>query len=154
LPRASEVVGAVATSISSPFCEKSERVTTSPNEQEIKPTESISIFSVHFTLNLPQASRLLGMTKRRGSLRGRDRCQGPVRSSGRWRRRSEAPFCEKSKRVTTSPNEQEIKPTESISIFSVHFTLNLPQASRLLGMTKERVVARKGRLLNRGMIQT
>jgi hypothetical protein len=26
------------------------------------PIESISIFSVHFTLNLPQASRLLGMT--------------------------------------------------------------------------------------------
>jgi hypothetical protein len=33
-----------------------------PNEQKIKPIESISIFSVHFTLNLPQASRLLGMT--------------------------------------------------------------------------------------------
>ena len=42
-----------------------------------------------------------------------------------------------------APNEQEIKPTESISIFSVHFTLNLPQASRLLGMTKERVVERE-----------
>jgi len=36
------------------------------------------------------------------------------------------------------PNEQKIKPIESISIFSVHFTLNLPQASRYLGMTKER----------------
>src|ERR1700730_8405258 len=41
-------------------------------------------------------------------------------------------------RESPAPNEQEIKPTESISIFSVHFTLNLPQASRLLGMTKER----------------
>ena len=41
---------------------------------------------------------------------------------------------------SAAPNEQEIKPTESISIFSVHFTLNLPQASRLLlGMTKRRV---------------
>jgi len=34
-----------------------------PNEQKIKPIESISIFSVHFTLNLPQESQLLGMTK-------------------------------------------------------------------------------------------
>jgi hypothetical protein len=34
-----------------------------PNEQKINPIESISISSVHFTLNLPQASRLLGMTK-------------------------------------------------------------------------------------------
>jgi hypothetical protein len=41
---------------------------------------------------------------------------------------------------SAAPNEQEIKPTESISIFSVHFTLNLPRASRLLGMTKGRVV--------------
>jgi hypothetical protein len=30
--------------------------------KKIKLTESISISSVHFTLNLPQASRLLGMT--------------------------------------------------------------------------------------------
>src|ERR1700730_2683304 len=37
-------------------------------------------------------------------------------------------------RESPAPNEQEIKPTESISIFSVHFTLNLPQASRLLLM--------------------
>jgi hypothetical protein len=37
-----------------------------------------------------------------------------------------------------APNEQKIKPIESISIFSVHFTLNLPQASQLLGMTKWR----------------
>ena len=35
-----------------------------------------------------------------------------------------------------APNEQKIKPVESISISSVHLTLNLPQASRLLGMTK------------------
>jgi hypothetical protein len=35
-----------------------------PNEQKIKPTESTSISSVHFTLNLPQASRLLEMTIR------------------------------------------------------------------------------------------
>jgi hypothetical protein len=42
--------------------EKIEKVTSSPNEQKIKSIESISIFSVHFTLNLPQASRLLGMT--------------------------------------------------------------------------------------------
>jgi hypothetical protein len=41
--------------------------------------------------------------------------------------------------VGFAPNEQKIKPTESISISSVHFTLNLPQASRLLGMTKGRV---------------
>src|ERR1700730_11805218 len=47
------------------------RESPAPNEQEIKPTESISIFSVHFTLNLPQASRLLGMTKRRGLLKGK-----------------------------------------------------------------------------------
>src|ERR1700683_4333399 len=40
-----------------------------------------------------------------------------------------------------APNEQKIKPIESISIFSVHFTLNLPQASRLLGMTKVGAVA-------------
>jgi hypothetical protein len=39
---------------------------------------------------------------------------------------------------TLGPNEQKIKPIESISIFSVHFILNLPQASRLLGMTKGR----------------
>jgi hypothetical protein len=39
-----------------------------------------------------------------------------------------------------APNEQKINPIESISIFSVHFTLNLPQASRLLGMTKGRAV--------------
>jgi hypothetical protein len=38
-----------------------------------------------------------------------------------------------------APNEQKINPIESISISSVHFTLNLPQASRLLGMTKGRV---------------
>jgi hypothetical protein len=38
-----------------------------------------------------------------------------------------------------APNEQKIKPIESISIFSVHFTLNLPQASQFLGMTKGRV---------------
>jgi hypothetical protein len=38
-----------------------------------------------------------------------------------------------------APNEQKIKPIESISIFSIHFTLNLPQASRLLGMTKVRL---------------
>jgi hypothetical protein len=31
--------------------------------KKIKPIESISICSVHFTLNLPQASRLLGMTR-------------------------------------------------------------------------------------------
>jgi hypothetical protein len=30
--------------------------------KKIKPIESISISTVHFTLNLPQASRLLGMT--------------------------------------------------------------------------------------------
>jgi hypothetical protein len=36
-----------------------------------------------------------------------------------------------------APNEQKIKPIESISIFSVHFTLNLPQASQLLGMNKK-----------------
>jgi hypothetical protein len=34
LPRARAVVGAVATSISSPFCEKSKKVTTSPNDKE------------------------------------------------------------------------------------------------------------------------
>ena len=39
-----------------------------PNEQKIKPVESISISSVHLTLNLPQASRLLGMTKGRAAL--------------------------------------------------------------------------------------
>jgi hypothetical protein len=39
-----------------------------PNEQKIKLTESISISSVHFTLNLPQASRLLGMTRGRATL--------------------------------------------------------------------------------------
>jgi hypothetical protein len=39
-----------------------------------------------------------------------------------------------------APNEQKIKPIESISIFSVHFTLNLPQASQFLGMTKCGVV--------------
>jgi hypothetical protein len=44
------------------------------------------------------------------------------------------------KKVTYSPNEQEIKPIESISIFGVHFTLNLPQASQLLGMTKGRAM--------------
>jgi hypothetical protein len=38
-------------------------------------------------------------------------------------------------RASTAPNEQKIKPIESISICSVHFTLNLPQASQLLGMT-------------------
>jgi hypothetical protein len=36
-----------------------------------------------------------------------------------------------------APNEQKIKPMESISISGVHFPLNLPQASQLLGMTKE-----------------
>jgi hypothetical protein len=41
--------------------------------------------------------------------------------------------------VGFAPNEQKINPTESISISSVHFTLNLLQASQLLGMTKERV---------------
>ena len=39
-----------------------------PNEQKIKLTESISISSVHFTLNLPQASRLLGMTTGRANV--------------------------------------------------------------------------------------
>jgi hypothetical protein len=39
-----------------------------PNEQKIKPIESISIFSVHFTPNLPQASQLLGMTTGRAAL--------------------------------------------------------------------------------------
>jgi hypothetical protein len=37
------------------------------NEQKIKPIESISISSVHFTLNLPQASQLLGMTNLRAA---------------------------------------------------------------------------------------
>jgi hypothetical protein len=37
------------------------------NEQKIKPIESISISGVHFTLNLPQASQLLGMTKGRAA---------------------------------------------------------------------------------------
>jgi hypothetical protein len=32
-----------------------------------------------------------------------------------------------------SSNEQKINPIESISIFSFHSSLNLPQASRLLG---------------------
>jgi hypothetical protein len=42
-----------------------------------------------------------------------------------------------------APNEQKINLIESISISSVHFTLNLPQASRLLlGMTKERATVR------------
>jgi hypothetical protein len=35
-----------------------------------------------------------------------------------------------------APNEQKIKPIESISISSVHFSLNLPQASQFLGMTQ------------------
>jgi hypothetical protein len=48
--------------------------------------------------------------------------------AGRWLKKSQA-----------SPNEQKIKPIESISISGVHFTLNLPQASQLLGMTKGRV---------------
>jgi hypothetical protein len=39
-----------------------------PNEQKNKPIESISISSVHFTLNLPQASQLLGMTNCRAAL--------------------------------------------------------------------------------------
>jgi hypothetical protein len=43
-----------------------------------------------------------------------------------------------------APNEQKIKPIESKSIFSVHFTLNLPQASQFLGMTKFRWVAYLG----------
>jgi hypothetical protein len=42
------------------------------------------------------------------------------------------------------PNEQKIKPIESISISSVHFSLNLPQASQFLGMTKGRAVAHLG----------
>jgi hypothetical protein len=39
-----------------------------PNEQKIKPIESISVSSVHFSLNLPQASQFLGMTKGRAAL--------------------------------------------------------------------------------------
>jgi hypothetical protein len=39
-----------------------------PNEQKIKPIESISISSVHFSLNLPQASQFLGMTRGRAAL--------------------------------------------------------------------------------------
>jgi hypothetical protein len=39
-----------------------------------------------------------------------------------------------------APNEQKINPTESISISSVHFTLKVPQACRLLPMTKERAM--------------
>ena len=34
---------------------------------------------------------------------------------------------------------KKIKPVESVSISGVHLTLNLPQASRLLGMTKGRL---------------
>jgi hypothetical protein len=49
---------------------KIKKVTTSPNEQKIKPIESISIFSVHFTLNLPQASQLLLMNNRLGDSSG------------------------------------------------------------------------------------
>jgi hypothetical protein len=46
------------------------------------------------------------------------------------------------------PNEQKIKPIESSSVSSVHFSLNLPQASQFLGMTKGRVVTFiKGRLI-------
>jgi hypothetical protein len=40
-----------------------------------------------------------------------------------------------------APNEQKIKPIESVSVSSVHFSLNLPQASQFLGMTKGRVAA-------------
>jgi hypothetical protein len=39
----------------------------------------------------------------------------------------------------SAPNEQKIKPIKSILISSVNFTLNLPQASQLDGMTKGRV---------------
>jgi hypothetical protein len=37
-----------------------------PNEQKIEPIESISVSSVHFSLNLPQANQFLGMTKFKG----------------------------------------------------------------------------------------
>jgi hypothetical protein len=49
-----------------------------------------------------------------------------------------------------APNEQKIKPTESISISSVHFTLNLPQASWLLGMTKGRVALTSAAVIQDG----
>jgi hypothetical protein len=48
-----------------------------------------------------------------------------------WRKETTGP----STALRSGRDEQKIKPIESISIFSVHFTLNLPQASRLLGMT-------------------
>jgi hypothetical protein len=44
----------------------------------------------------------------------------------------------------SAPNEQKIKPIESISISSVHFSLNLPQASQFLGMTNQRAAAHLG----------
>jgi hypothetical protein len=57
-----------------------------PNEQKTKPIESISICSVHSTLNLPKASRLLGMTKGSAALTSTAVAEG-------WReRRSSAIF--------------------------------------------------------------
>jgi hypothetical protein len=56
---------------------QAEQVGFAPNEQKIKPTESISICSFHFNLNLPQASRLLGMTKGRVGFRFGIGCRDP-----------------------------------------------------------------------------
>jgi hypothetical protein len=51
------------------------------------------------------------------------RRRGPSRGSGlyQWAGRNDC------RSLHFGPNEQKIKPIESISIFSVHFTLNLPR---------------------------
>jgi len=93
-----------------------------PNEQKIKPIESISISSVHFSLNLPQASQFLGMTQVGA---GADLVPR-LRRSDHLRHRFPSPSWLGSRFA-------------SMAILQSHFSFNLPQASRLLLMKNRRL---------------
>jgi|ERR1700677_1624118 hypothetical protein len=54
------------------------------------------------------------------------------------------PLCSVVENPESARDEQKIKPIESISVSSVHFSLNLPQASQFLGMTKSRLALHLG----------